>query len=44
MTDDINYSYYHWGPLLCKFEVEHDSIDKLVSIGRKRHKNDYKIF
>jgi hypothetical protein len=42
MTDDINYSYYHWGPLLCKFEVEHDNVDKLVSIGRKRHKNDYR--
>lgn len=40
--EDINYTYFHWGPLVCKFQVDSDSIDKLVSIGRKRHKNDYR--
>lgn len=40
---DNTYQYYHWGPLLCKFEVvEEEAIDKMVAIGRKRQNIDYR--
>ena len=39
-SDPINFEFYHWGPLVCKYTTELDSCDKLTKLGRKRKDTD----
>jgi hypothetical protein len=40
--DTINYEFFHWGPLVCRFETPIELGKKLTALGRKRKENDYR--
>lgn len=40
MTHKINYQFYYWGPLLCKFKLTKDEIKKLIKLCKKDKKLD----
>ena len=43
MNDDaITYEFYHWGPLVCRYETPLELGEKLTALGRKRKENDYR--
>lgn len=42
-TDEtINFEFFHWGPLVCKYKTDLSNADKLTTLGRKRSDNDYR--
>jgi len=43
MNDDaITYEFYHWGPLVCRYETPLELGEKLTALGRKRQENDWR--
>lgn len=40
--DTINYEYFHWGPLVCRYNTPIELGKKLTALGRKRKDNDYR--
>ena len=39
----INYQFYHWGPLLCRFDVSKDSVGTLLKHGTKKESYGYTL-
>ena len=43
-TEDIKYSYFHWGPFLFHTQVTQEECDMIIEEGKKcrRKSNDYR--
>ena len=41
-TDVINYEFFHWGPLVCKYDTDLSLADTITEVGRQRYENDYR--
>lgn len=41
-SETINYEFFHWGPLVCRYNTDLSSADTITKLGRQRHENDYR--